>query len=231
MVQWSDMAKRKVAFVEGEYYHIYNRGVDKRNIFLNEDDLNRFFQSMLEFNVIEPIGSIYENSFDKDKRNSQLGGQASKLGGEEKLVDFVAYCLNPNHYHFLVMQVADRGIEKFMHRLSTGYTRYFNEKEKRSGALFQGKFKAVHVDSNEYLLHVSAYVNLNDSVHQLGGLASKLVKSRSSWEEYTDKNKKANNFCNKDIILGQFRNTAEYKKFAMSSLDDIVSKKRDPEEI
>lgn len=228
MVQWNDMAKRKVAFVEGEHYHIYNRGVDKRNIFLDEDDLDRFFKSMIEFNVIDPIGSIYQNSFNK-KEEVQLGGLASK--SEDRLVDFVAYCLNPNHYHFLVMQVADRGIEKFMHRLSTGYTMHFNEKEKRSGALFQGKFKAVHVDSNEYLLHVSAYVNLNDSVHQLGGLASKLVKSRSSWEEYTDKSKKANNFCKKDIILGQFRNTAEYKKFAMSSLEDIVSKKRDPEEI
>lgn len=226
------MAQRKTAFVEGEYYHIYNRGVDKRNIFLDDDDLDRFLQSMLEFNVIEPIGSIYENSFDKDRCNTQLGGSTSKLGEVEgKLVDFIAYCLNPNHYHFLVMQTADRGIEKFMHRLSTGYTMYFNEKEKRSGALFQGRFKAVHIDSNKYLLHASAYVNLNDRVHQLGGSTSKLMKSRSSWEEYTDKSKKANIFCEKDIILGQFRNTAEYKKFAISSLDDIVKKKRDPEEI
>ncbi|MBI5078128.1 MAG: transposase [Candidatus Yonathbacteria bacterium] len=220
------MSKRKIAFVEGEYYHIYNRGVDKRNIFSNEDDVDRFLRSMIEFNALEPIGSIFENSF-----NGQLGGKASKLREEGKLVEFVTYCLNANHYHFLLMQTADRGIEKFMHRLSTGYTGYFNEKEKRSGSLFQGKFKAVHVDSNEYLLHISAYVNLNDRVHQLGGLASKLVESRSSWGEYTEKSKTAEGICDKGIILGQFRNNAEYKKFALSSLDDILTRREDPEEI
>jgi len=221
-VTMNGMSQRKTAFVEGEYYHIYNRGVDKRNIFSNEDDVDRFFQSMIEFNVIEPIGSIYENSF-----NKQLGGSTSKLKEEDgELVDFVAYCLNANHYHFLVMQTADRGIEKFMHRLSTGYTMYFNEKEKRNGSLFQGRFKAVHIDSNEYLLHLSAYVNLNDRVHQLGGSTSKLVESRSSWEEYTEKGKMADGICEKEIILEQFKNVNEYKKFALSSLDDIVSRRK-----
>ena len=104
------MSIRKTPFVNGEFYHIYNRGVDKREIFMDDFDIQRFFQSMTEFNVLEPIGSIYENSF-VDK---QLGGGASKL---ERLVNFVAYCLNPNHYHFLLEQVADKGIEKFMHRM------------------------------------------------------------------------------------------------------------------
>ena len=221
------MSQRKTAFIEGEYYHIYNRGVDKRNIFSDQADIDRFFQSMVEFNVLDPIGSIYQNSF-----NKQLGGSTSKLEEEEVLlVDFVAYCLNANHYHFLLMQTADRGVEKFMHRLSTGYTMYFNEKEKRNGSLFQGRFKAVHIDSNEYLLHLSAYVNLNDRVHQLGGSTSKLVESRSSWEEYTEKGKMADGICEKGIILGQFRNSAEYKKFALLSLDDILKRREDPEEI
>lgn len=216
------MAKRKIAFVEGEYYHICNRGVDKRNIFSNEEDINRFFQSMIEFNVLDPIGSIYENSFNKE--NSRHGSQASMPEKEEKkLVDFIAYCLNPNHYHFILKQDSDRGIEKFMHRLATGYTMYFNEKEERSGALFQGKFKAVHIDSNEYLLRVSAYVNLNDRVHQLGGLASKLMGS--SWGEYIDGGKKMGGICEKEIILGQFRDPAEYKKFALSSLDDTMERR------
>lgn len=77
------------------------------------------------------------------------------------MVKFIAYCINPNHYHFILQQVSEKGIEKFMQRLGMGYAKYFNNRRKRSGTLFQGKFKARHIDSNEYLLHVSSYVNLN----------------------------------------------------------------------
>ncbi len=210
---------RKVSFVNGEFYHIYNRGVDKRNTFEDREDLDRFFQSMDEFNTMEPIGSIYENSF--RKKNVQLGGSTSKL---DKLVDFVCYCINPNHYHFVLLQLVDNGISEFMKRLSGGYTYYFNNKNKRSGTLFQGTFKSVHINSNEYLLHISAYVNLNNKVHQLGGLTSKLVKS--SWDEYVGKSKgRQIVFCEKDIILSQFKNSTEYKVFAESSLNDILQHK------
>ena len=210
---------RKVPFIIGEFYHIYNRGVDKRLVFLDQEDVNRFFQSMDEFNVVEPIGSIYENSFIKN----QLGNETSKLGNG-KLVNIIAYCLNANHFHLILEQVAEGGISNFMKRLSGGYTKYFNEKERRSGSLFQGVFKAVHIDSNEYLLHVSAYVNLNDRVHQFGNETSKLVKSKSSWNEYIEKNSKES-FCKKDIILDQFKNKNEYEKFAESALEDIIQQK------
>jgi len=211
------MSKRKTAFVVGEHYHIFNRGVDKRDIFVDKEDLDRFFQCVNEFNVLEPIGSIYENSFQK----TQLGGEASKLGKKkkEKLVNFICFCLNPNHYHFILEQVADNGIEKFMQRLG-GYTMFFNKKYNRSGALFQGIFKAVHIDSNEQLLHTSVYVNLNNKIHQLGGEASKLVKS--SWGEYIgdvgDARYIKSSFCEKDIILNQFKNRDEYKSFAKEAL-------------
>lgn len=204
---------RKTIFANNEYYHIFNRGVDKRNIFMNEQDFIRFFQSIEEFNTLSPIGSIYENSF---KKNNQLGHSVSKC---ENLVEFVAYCLNQNHYHFILKQVADRGIEKFMHRLGMGYAKYFNEKNERSGALFQGPYKAIHVSTNEYLLHLSAYVNLNDKVHKLGHRVSK-----SSLEEYLGE-KSVGGFCNKDIIINQFNNIDQYKKFAESSLEDIIKRK------
>lgn len=199
---------RKVQFANGEYYHIFNRGVDKREIFLSEEDLLRFLQSMDEFNSLEPIGSIYQNTFEKYKikSNAQKGN----------LVNIICYCLNPNHYHLILEQVADNGIKKYMHRLG-GYTMFFNNKYKRSGALFQGTYKAVHVASNEYLLRLSAYVNLNNRVHQLRGLASK-----SSWEEYIgDKNE----FCKKDIIMNQFNNPMDYKEFAEDALMDIKERK------
>ncbi|QQG42921.1 MAG: transposase [Candidatus Giovannonibacteria bacterium] len=202
---------RKEVFSVGEFYHIYNRGTDKRKIFLDKYDFERFLQSMQEFNTLKPIGSIYENSFVKN----QLGSSASK---QRKLVNCVAYCLNPNHYHFILQQTEERGVEKFMQRLGTGFTNYFNNKYHRSGVLFQGKFKSRHIDSNEYLLHISAYVNLNDRIHRLGSRASK-----SSWEEYVEKQKGT---CEKKIILDQFRNIAEYKTFAKESLKDILARKQ-----
>ena len=211
MLTWKQgfqkMATRKINFMQGEYYHVYNRGVDKRDIFMSLEDRERFFLSMKLFNIEEPIGSIYEHSFVVDK---------PVVGN--KLVDFVCFCLNPNHYHFLITAKVDNGIQKFMQRLGTGYTKYFNEKYKRNGSLFQGKFKAVHISSNEYLLHVSAYINLNDRIHQLGSKASK-----SSWQEYL--NNPNQSFCDKKIILEQFKNIQEYSTFAISSANESLIRK------
>lgn len=190
------MAVRRTPFVKREFYHIYNRGVDKRNIFEDYEDLERFFESMKEFNTIDPIGSLFEKSF---------GGRTAR-DIKKPLVNFIAFCLNKNHYHFILEQMANNGISEFMKRLG-GYTWYFNNKYGRSGSLFQSTFKSIHINSNEYLLHLSVYVNLNNRVHKLGGLTAK-----SSWEEYLSGDK--NGFCKKDIILDQFNNSIEYKKFA-----------------
>ncbi|HEC30685.1 MAG TPA: hypothetical protein ENI66_01570 [Candidatus Yonathbacteria bacterium] len=214
---------RDTPFINREHYHIYNRGTDKRVVFQDEEDFRRFLQGIDEFNVADPIGSLYEN-FYKKKKNKLKNLQ------EDKLVNIIAYCLNPNHYHFILEQVADKGIEKFMQRLGNGYTKYFNNKNNRSGVLFQGRFKSRHVNTNEYLLHLSAYVNLNDQVHQLRHPMSKLVGSNivkwSSWNEYTDRKKDANNnICNIKIITEQFNGRREYKMFASSSLKSIRNKR------
>lgn len=205
------MSVRKHSFVQGEYYHIYNRGVDKRDIILDNYDLQRLQQSFFEFNTIEPIRSIYENSFKKEK--AELGSKASKL------VDVIAYCINPNHFHLILTPLVENGIEKFMQRIG-GYTKYFNIKYKRSGRLFQDKFKSKHISNNKYLLHVSAYVNMNNR-DSLGVIASNL--NASSFEEYLN----IPITCNPKIILGQFNNTNDYEKFAYSSWIDTCKRKED----
>ena len=110
---------RKAIFVNEECHHIFNRGVDKRKVFLDAEDRARFLKSMREFNRPDAIGSLYEESFrEKDNLGVQL----------PRLVEIVCYCLNPNHYHLVLKQLTDKGIEKFMQKLSTGYTNYFNKK-------------------------------------------------------------------------------------------------------
>lgn len=231
---------RKTQFVEGEYYHIYNRGVEKRDIFKNIYDLQRFFQSMVEFNVSDPIGSIYENQYRKriQKQNNILGNPVTKLQDEDKLVNFITYCLNTNHYHFILEPACDSGVKMFMQKLGTGYTRYFNEKYKRNGVLFQGPYKARHIETNGDLLHLSAYVNLNDRIHGNNQLGNPVTKS--SWGEYIGENSKnsgsgensesINSLCSKDIILGQFNGIRDYKTFAEETMTDIIRRRRDDRE-
>lgn len=207
---------RKTNFVVGEYYHVYNRGTEKRNIFTDERDFHRFWNSLLDFNQTETIGSIYEYSF--VKKNS---GPRKK----KPLVKFIAYCINPNHFHFLITPLQERGLEKFMQRLGNGYTKYFNCRHKRTGVLFQGKFKSKHIASNEYLLHLSVYINANN---QLGHPMSKL--SKSSLPEFLTENG-AEKLCDTSIILEQFKNKKEYKKFVKSSLEDIILRKEASKEL
>lgn len=197
-------------FSEGEFYHIYNRGTDKREVFSCPEDFDRFLQSLVEFNVKDPIGSIFENSF--------RGPQRKRSSKSDRLVNIIAYCLNPNHYHLLLEPVTEWGVEKFMQRLGTGYTKYFNNKYKRNGVLFQGKYKAIHVGTNEYLLQVSAYINLNHKVHQLGSRTSK-----SSMDEYLGRAK--TQICTPEAVLGQFRNSSEYAAFAHDSVKGTLARR------
>ncbi|MDP2651207.1 MAG: transposase [bacterium] len=205
---------RNLQFAEGEIYHIYNRGVDKKTIFPLIEDLNRFFEGMSLFNTSHTIGSLSRSVDARRHGVSTVGEEA------DRLVNCIAYCLNPNHFHLILEQRVEKGIERYMHKLGMGHSKYINAKYKRSGALFQGSFKAIHIDSNEYLLHASAYVNLNDQIHGY----RHGVSARSSWEEYV-REEGVNGFCKKDLVLDQFNSRKDYRKFADCTLEDIVRRK------
>ena len=206
---------RKETFSNDEYYHIYNRGVDKREIFVDEEDLIRFLDSLELFNTHDNIGSIF-----KDKDVSTVSHQ------DERLVDIVAFNLVGNHYHFILRQLVDNGITIFMHKVGTGYTNYFNEKNKRSGCLFQGSFKAIHIYSNQYLLNLSVYVNLNDRIHLLGSNKENSKKMYlGSWGQYTD-DIINNRICYTSIVSEQFSSKSEYKHYAETLLPVFVANKQ-----
>ncbi len=155
---------RKQPLLTEQYYHIYNRGVDKRDIFTSKEDIYRFIESIREFNQKENIVSLSNLR----KSNSQIAvGRLSGNIKKESLINIVAYCLNPNHFHFLLKQSIDGGIAKFMQKLQGGYSCYFNIKEKRSGALFQGKFKSHLIDDDQYFNRLIGYVNNNDQMHEI----------------------------------------------------------------
>jgi REP element-mobilizing transposase RayT len=205
-------------FAVGEVYHVYNRGVEKRAITDDEKDSTRFVESIAAFNTSEPIGSIYQQSFYKSKSQPSRSNPITK----SPVVRLLAYCLNPNHYHMLVKPLVDNGLSIFMHKFGVGYTRYYNERHKRSGALFQGRFKARHITSHGDLLRMSAYVNLNDRVHQLSNPITKLV--RSSFEEYAPQGKRG--LCGTSTVLDSFQSKGAYKKFADTTIREIVNDRK-----
>jgi putative transposase len=126
---------RKIKFQNEYYYHIYNRGVDKREIFLDDKDYIRFITSMREFNQAKPIGSLYRLN-QLRRGTASLRFAVANRREAVPLVEIICYCLNPNHYHFILKQNTEKGISEFIKRLATGHTTYFNLKYNRSGSLF-----------------------------------------------------------------------------------------------
>ena len=145
---------RKVSFVEEEFYHLYNRGVDKRKIFNSSQDYKRFMMllylcnSNLDVRVADVLKSLtFEEIFTRERG--------------DPLVAIGAFCLMPNHFHLLVTPLIEGGLTKFMRKLETGYSMYFNKKNTRSGSLFQGPFKSEHAGDDRYLRYLFSYIHLN----------------------------------------------------------------------
>ncbi|OGI45928.1 hypothetical protein A2121_00810 [Candidatus Nomurabacteria bacterium GWB1_40_6] len=147
--------ERKIKFVVGEFYHIYNRGVEKRIIFQNVTDYKRFLALLYIANSSEQV-HINNNVWYKGDIDSVFENDRG-----EPLVAIGAYCLMPNHFHLLLTPLVEGGISKFMLKLQTGYSMYFNKKNDRVGALFQGVFKSQHIDDDVYLRYIYTYIHLN----------------------------------------------------------------------
>ncbi len=184
-----------MACIDGEYYHIVNRGVDGKTVFASPNDFARFKRCLLLFNTTEltQLREASEDSFLEKLR----------LGEITRLVDIVAYCLLDNHFHLFVRQRIERGVEQFLRKLLSGYTRYFNLTRNRRGVLFQSRSKIAHVLQATYFDHVSRYIILNS-----------LDKVDKQWREHGVK----------DIAKMRKELTA----YLYSSFQGIVNKNLDP---
>ena len=212
---------RKDKFYNDEYYHIFNRGVDKREIFSDTQDYERFILSMNLLNNNQDGLMIAWRDY-KESNSLAKVEEFLKLRFRERepLVEIIAYCLNPNHYHFILKQITEKGIEKFLHKLGVSHTKYYNEKYKRNGSLFQGVFKSILINSNDYLLYLSVYVNKNNFIH---GYNNDDSWPHSSLHDYL-KNKESN-LTHKNIITEQFKNIDDYKNFLEANALHIKNKK------
>lgn len=211
------MAKRIIDFYIDEYYHVFNRGTDKRVVFKNYSDINYFIDAMFISNKKNPI----QNRNNDPKFRKKLKEEAKQ---EEKLVSIIAYCLLPNHFHFILKQEMENGISKFMQKLGTSYAKFFNKKYKRSGSLFQGKFKSKLLSGDFSLPLTSVYVNLNYKHHQINP-EKRIVKS--SVGEYLKKETREL-VCNQEEIksvLDDVGGREEYKKYLQKQSEYFTERK------
>lgn len=156
MDDYSILGSRRPPLATGEIYHIYNHGIEDRKIFVSDEDYFRFVHDLYEFNDINA-------TVDCAYRFRQAKSVMQDVENPEKkpIVDILVFCMMPNHFHLMLRQRVDGGISKFMQKLGTGYTNYFNTKFKRPGVLFQGKFKAKLVNKESHFLHLPYYIHFN----------------------------------------------------------------------
>jgi putative transposase len=174
---------RKHSFLPGEIYHIYNRGNDKRQIFMDNSDYLRFVALLYLANGTEPI-----NMRNRFYQGLALVEQIFEEERGDQLVDIGAWVLMPNHFHIMLRERVDGGLERFMQKLSTGYSMYFNKKNERTGALFEGRFKSRHVGDEGYMQWLFAYIHLNPlklfDPHWKQGI-SNIAQARTFMEGFT----------------------------------------------
>jgi putative transposase len=212
-------------YVEGGYYHIYNRGVEKRTIFVDVQDYGVFLSYLKNY-----LTEKDQSEIEKELENRRLSpAQRDKIWLKLKRANFyeklslAAYCLMPNHFHLLLQQTSKHAIKDFMRSLGIRYTMYFNKKYKRVGSLFQGVFKAVLIESDEQLMEVSRYIH-----KQAISMPCEMLHGTQpcSYEDFSGKRK--TEWLKPDTILEYFENTnpkAAYSEFVRSAIEEDRNKK------
>nr|MBI5455545.1 transposase [Candidatus Levybacteria bacterium] len=197
---------RKDILITGNFYHIFNRGVNKNDIFFSEKNYKRFITTAIH----------YKNFLHKFTASSVSDTVSVRLNKMEKpKVQILAYCLMPNHFHFLIKQLEDGGITWFMQHLINSYVHYLNVKYKRVGPLFQGPFKNILIDSDEQLLHLSRYIHLNPLVSDLTTDLKKYT-----WSSYPSYVSGYNDDLSETkFVLENFKSRRDYENFVLDQAD------------
>lgn len=212
------MSIRKTPFVPGEFYHIYNRGNSKQVIFNDGADYHRFISLLY---LANSKGKLV---FGRSKID------AINIKNEEKLVNIGSYCLMPNHFHIIVSQPENGDISRFMQKITTAYSMYFNKRYDRSGVLFEGKFKSKYIDNDRYFKYLFSYIHLNpvkiiQKDWKENGINDKIgawefLKSYkySSFLDYLGINRPENKILNREFFPDYFPDKDNFEKDIMEWL-------------
>lgn len=204
------MPVRQIPLVNDEVYHICNRGIDRRPTFTAIKDYRRVLFVLKYYQYLNPPVRLSRLlSLQKEQQKEILNYLEKE---NDKLIDIICYCFMPNHYHILVKQLSDKGISTFISKFQNSYTKYFNIVHKKEGPLFLDQFKAVRIESDEQLVHVSRYIHINPfTSFVVKDIDSLCVYQWSSLNEYLDIN--IPSVCRKDLVMSLFKNIKDYKNF------------------
>ena len=208
------MAGRNIPLATGEFYHVFNRGIAHQPVFLTKRDYERASLGLSYYRFAKPPFKLSRfKSLSHDEKNNVL---TSLNENSDVLVKIISFVLMPNHFHFLLQQAKDRGISIFLSKFTNSYTKYFNIKNKRAGDLLQGVFKAVRVETEEQLLHLSRYIHLNP-------LVSFVVKEKNflyyPWSSLPDYLQGKSSLGWTEPVLSSFSSPNEYKNFIFDQVD------------
>lgn len=210
------MPYRKVVFASNEIYHILNRGVAQAPIFLSSIDYRRFLQLFDFYRYEDPhLSFSHYNRLSIEEKEKFMEKQKSK---NLFLAEILAYCLMPNHFHFLLKQTGNKGIPTMLANCQNGYAKYFNIKHKRVGPLFQSMFKAIRIENDEQFLHVSRYIHLNPSTSYLVEIKDLASYPWSSYQHFINTNPNIS-LCKLEPVLSLGGGKEKYKKFVLSQAD------------
>lgn len=210
---------QKPPFVENQIYHIYNRGVEKRDVFLKDKDYFRFIHDLFEFNdENSALNVVYY--FNRQSKEVELQYLEKERKPRRLLVEILIFTLMPNHFHLVIKQKRENGIVKFMQKLGTGYTNYFNKKYKRVGSLFQGRFKAALVSEEAHFIHLPFYIHTNPLDLLNYGSSTSIVEKEMEflenyrWSSFPDYIGKKNfpSVTSRELFLEFFKGPEEYRK-------------------
>jgi len=202
-------------YVYGGYYHIYNRGVEKRIIFEDSQDYKVFLNFLKYCLSKPPKAEDCKKTF--TLRGLPFQGIPHQPRNYFGKIELVAYCLMPNHFHLLIHQLDNTSLKNFMTSLVTRYSMYFNKKYNRVGSLFQSVYRAVLVNDDNYLLHLSRYIHLNPSE-----FTNDLLSAYSSYGDFVGVRKTS--WLNPDIILDQFDNKIKTEFTKINNYKDFIEK-------
>lgn len=203
------MTKRKEAFITGNYYHIYNRSVGKEQIFYHKADLNYFFHLLQYYRYKQQLRYSLFNELLPNQKLEYINSTKTFI----PLVEINCFSLMPNHFHFLLKQVEDNGIQIFLTKIENSFAHYYDLHYGRVGSVFQNNFKGKKIDNNEIILHISRYIHLNHITSNLLSWQYLLYYPYSSLIDYY---LKPRNFVSVKTILSSFRDQKEYIKFVHS---------------
>lgn len=206
---------RKNPIIVGQIYHVFNRSIGRQPIFLNNSSYQRALETINYYQYLET--SLRFSHFNRLPANLKNRALDVLLQGRKR-VKILAYCLMPNHFHFLIQEISDRGISNFMSNLQNSYAKFFNTKNERNGALFQQMFKAVLIESDEQLIHVTRYIHLNP----LTSFILKDIKELSDylWSSFQEYLGRGNlSIVDKEFILDFFPSIQSFIDFTKDQID------------